>query len=428
MEAVVRKSRISGTVSVPGSKSHTIRALCIATMSEGVTRIQNPLRSRDGLAALSACRAFGAEVIDDGHSWIVKGLGKKLGTVDNIINADNSGTTLYFVTVMAATLPTWTVITGDESIRSRPIIDLLEQLKTLGAEAFTTKGNKSAPAVLKGPIKAGLVRFSGKMSQYVSGMLLASPLLEGVTRIELDEPKEKPYLQMTLDWMERHGISVEHDKAYKWFEVAGPQMYKALDEVIPSDWEAVAFPLAAAIITDSEMTIEELDTSGSQGDAEIVDVLTRMGAKLELDEKKGTLTIKRGSSLNGIEIDCSDIPDAVPMLSAIGCFCSTPLYLTGLEMVRAKETDRVAVMKEELTKLGARVEDTETTMTVYPSVLKGARVDSHGDHRVAMALAVAGFAIEGETIIEEAEAHDVSYPGFFDEMRKLGGEVDYKQR
>ncbi|MEA4884122.1 MAG: 3-phosphoshikimate 1-carboxyvinyltransferase [Clostridia bacterium] len=421
MKAIVRPGSMAGRLTVPGSKSHTIRAVCIAAMAEGRSAIGNPLASRDGAAAVEACRALGAKIEMAEGVWHVEGTGGRLHTPDNIIDCANSGTTLYFVTAMAATLPTWAVITGDEQIRARPILPLLEQLRNLGAEAFTTRGTTPPPAIVRGPLKSGTVRFDGRFSQYVSSVLLAAPLADGTVRIEVADPKERPYLKMTVDWMTAHGIQVHYDRAnYRSFEVTGPQAYQAVNEAIPSDWESVAFPLVASVITGSTLVIEDVDVSGGQGDAAIVDVLQRMGANLKLDAEKKTLTVEQSGKLQGVTINCSDIPDAAPILAVAGCFGRSPMRLEGLEMVRAKETDRVAVMKEEIAKMGGRVEDTHDTMTIYPAALRGAIVASHGDHRVAMALAVAGLAAEGQTTVTDAECHDISYPGFFESMNKLG--------
>ncbi len=280
----------------------------------------------------------------------------------------------------------------------------------------------AAPAVVRGPIRAGTARFCGKYSQFISSTLLASPNLEGKTRILVDSPIEKPYLQMTLDWMTRQGIEVDYaDREYRRFEIRGKQAYKPVDARIESDWEGVAFPLAAALLTDSDLEIRDLDVSGGQGDAAIVDVLAEMGADVKVDEKARTLRARGGKALRGIEIDCSDIPDAMPILSVIGAGAEGVTRLKNLAAVRIKETDRVAVMAEELGRMGARIEYDADSMTIRGGApLRGCRVKSHDDHRVAMSLAVAGLFAEGETVIEDAECVDVSFPGFYELLRGVG--------
>ncbi|HEY8462771.1 MAG TPA: 3-phosphoshikimate 1-carboxyvinyltransferase [Bacillota bacterium] len=423
MKVHVSAHNLEGRLSVPGSKSHTIRAVVISTLSEGKSIIKNPLPSDDCFSAVKACSAFGASAKVEKGLWTLEGVGRNLSVPEDIVDCGNSGTTLYFVTAMATLLDQWTVLTGDWQIRRRPIRTLLSALEEMGAKAFTTRSAvDAAPVVVRGPLKAGTVHLDGRLSQYVSAILLSSPLLNGVTRVELKEAREKPYLQMTVDWMTRQGIHVEYDaQKYSFFEVKGPQPYRPVNARIPSDWESVAFPLVAAIITNSKLTIEDLDLEGNQGDAVIVDILKEMGADIQIDEKNRSLTARGGSKLRGITVDVSDIPDALPILSVVACYAEGDTRLTGIEMVRAKETDRVAVMREELAKMGASIEDTPKSMTIHGGrKLTGSVVASHSDHRVAMSLAVAGLRADGDTIITDAECASVSFPGFYEMMNRVG--------
>lgn len=425
MLARVKPGNISGTLSVPGSKSHTIRAVLIATMAEGKSFIRNPLPSRDCLSSMISARAFGAVTEELPDLWTVEGLAGKLQVPEDVLDVGNSGTTLYFVAAMAALVEGWTVLTGDHQIRKRPIAPLIEALTELGAEGFTTrKGVKSPPAVIRGPIKAGTVHLEGNFSQYVSAAMLVSPLLEGTTRIEIANAIERPYLDMTAGWMKQQGISFDFDNEnYKYFEITGPQEYKAVNSAIPSDWESVAFPLVAAAITDSEITIENLDLSGSQGDDQIVDVLRSMNADITLNKEESSLTVKGGRKLKGITIDCSDIPDAVPILAVAGAFAEGTTKLTNVEMVRIKETDRVALMHQELEKMGVTAVETHDTLTIIGGKVKGAAVDSHDDHRIAMALQVAGLGAEGETTVTDGECVAVSFPNFYEVMNSVGAGI-----
>jgi 3-phosphoshikimate 1-carboxyvinyltransferase len=428
MKIKATKNNLDGILSVPGSKSHTIRAVLIATMAKGVSHIYNPLASRDCLSSLVVSKAFGADVKKLENEWVVEGVGKDLKVPDNVIDCGNSGTTLYFTAAMAGTIKDGaTVLTGDHQIRKRPIKILLDAMNALGGESFTTRnGSLACPAVIRGPIKPGTVTLNGRMSQYVSAIMLISPLLNGEMNILLEKPYEKPYLQMTVDWLEKQGITVDYDgENYRYFKIKGPQEYKAVNERIPSDWEGVAFPLVAALITDSKLVIEDLDLSGSQGDAVIVDILKEMGGNITVDKENNSLIAQGGNKLKGITIDCMDIPDAVPALSVAAAFAEGETKLTGIEMVRVKETDRVAVMQEELGKMGVKIEDDDSTMTIFGgSKLKGAEVDSHDDHRVAMALAVAGLAADGETVVKDAECCDVSFPDFYNIMNKVNANFE----
>ncbi|MGI5854338.1 MAG: 3-phosphoshikimate 1-carboxyvinyltransferase [Bacillota bacterium] len=423
MKAHASPSTLEGRLSVPGSKSHTIRAVIISTLSEGRSVFTNPLPSQDCLSAVKVCSAYGARAEVGKDQWTIEGVGRNLVVPSDIVDAGNSGTTFYFVAAMAALLDQWSVLSGDHQIRRRPVRALLRTLEALGATAFTTRRDvDAAPIVVRGPLKAGTVKTSGNFSQFISGPLLVSPMIEGTTRIEVENAKEKPYLQMTVDWMTQHGIKLDYDsKNYSYFEIKGPQKYSNVNARIPSDWESVAFPLVAAAVTDSKLTIDDLDLDGNQGDAAIVDVLQEMGANIQVDHAHNSLTVTGGSKLHGITVNCSDIPDALPILSVAACFAEGTTKLTGVEMVRAKETDRVAVMHQELAKMGAHIEETHDSMTIHGGhQLTGAVVSSHDDHRVAMSLAVAGLFAKGKTVVNDAQCVSVSFPGFFEIMNRVG--------
>ncbi|HQE05681.1 MAG TPA: 3-phosphoshikimate 1-carboxyvinyltransferase [Tepidanaerobacteraceae bacterium] len=419
----VVKNSVRGEITVPSSKSHTIRAVTIATLAKGKSIINNPLPSEDCKAALKAAEKFGAkcEVYED--KWIVEGLGSEIQVPDDVIDVKNSGTTLYFMASVAALLTDYTVFTGDKSIRSRPITPLLNALEQLGATSHKTRAKIDAPPfIVKGPIHSGTVRVIGSPSQYISSLLLVSPMLEGKTRIETENPKETPYIDMTIDWMKSTGIELTYDKdEYKYYEVSGKQEYIPFTRTMPSDWSSVAFPLAAALTPGSNLIINSLDFNDKQGDAKIVEYLQNMGADIKIDRANGRLIINGGKELTGITIDCANTPDAVPILSVVGCTAKGITVLDNVAGARLKETDRVSVMEEVLSKMGARIETEHNKITIYGETpLKGAVLESYHDHRVAMALSVAGLFAEGETVIKNSECVNATFPRFFEIMNKLG--------
>lgn len=417
---------LKGHVMVPGSKSQTIRAILLAVMAEGTSRIQNPLPSLDCKSALKAAKLFGAKTREEEGVWIVEGVGKALKVPDNYLDCGNSGSVAYFATPMAALTEGYTFVTGDAQIRRRPIDETLRGIRQLGGEAFPSRpGSPSCPVIVRGKMRGGTARFEGKLSQVVSGIMMTAPLLEGDTEIFIKNPKEKPYLQLTLDWMLRYGICVENQEEYSHFIIKGGQSYHRADSVVASDWSGVAFPLVAGVITNSEIVIDAVDFQDSQGDKAVVDCLIRMGADLVKDQKGHRLLIHGGKTLtSGIVIDMRDIPDSLPALSVAAAFARGDTRFIGLEHVRLKETDRVAVMEQELRKMGADIETGPDSMIVHGGKrLNGTRVQSYGDHRVAMALTVCGLGALGETFVEEAECASVSFPDFFKVMNGLGAEI-----
>ena len=457
MNCRTRHSTLSGAISVPGSKSHTIRACLLAAMAEGTSCIRNPLPSADCLSAARCIAEIGAkvEMTSDNSLWTVHGAGKKVHLPSNVVDVGNSGSVLYFLTPIAATFPGWSIFTGDESIRTRPVGHLAQALEQLGAKTHISRPDVDAPPLLvQGPISAGKVVTDGRLSQYISGLMMAASRMTGTLEIELTDPKEVPYLDMTKMWLESLGIPVQMSTDYKHIVVGGPHNIAAFDRTIPSDWEAVAFPLVAALLTDSCITIQHIDGSGSQGDEAIVDVLQSVGACIDWNKEREELVVYGGShaqkhfpTTNGVagrlstehlpdktlRINCSGFPDAVPALSVAACFIEGTTIIEDIGVCRKKETDRIEVMKSELTKLGATVEEGPDYLIIHghspltsdgkPNpefALHGGVVESYDDHRVAMSLAVMGLALKDEIIVKDAECCAVSFPDFFQAMEGIG--------
>lgn len=422
MNVHVKPGFLKGSLQVPGSKSHTIRSVLLATLAGGRTCIENPLASGDGLSALAASRAFGAIVKEEENRWVVQGRGGILQVPSNVLDTGNSGTTTCLFTSVASLVDGYTVITGDEQIRRRPILPLVDALNALGATAFLTRGGQGCPpVVVKGVLQGGTVTIEGKNSQYVSSLLLSAPLAKRTTVIQVANALEKPYVQLTLDWMKRLGIEVANPADYTQFVVEGGQQYQSGDFTIPSDWSAVAFPLVAAAITRSDLVLTGLDFSDSQGDKRVVDILARFGANV-YRQKECELHIVGGERLKGgLTIDLSDIPDALPALSVLATQAEGRTVFVNLEHVRQKETDRVAEMTAKLNSLGCSLHIERDSLVVDgPTPIQGGIVSSSDDHRIAMALVAAGLASEGEVVITDAQCADVSFPGFFSKFAACG--------
>ena len=444
MKILAKKTSLSGNIVVPGSKSHTIRALILASLAEGVSHISNPLPSADCLSASKAIQEIGASVDFDNKNniWTVTGAGKNAHLPSNVVDVGNSGSVLYFFTPICATFEGWSIFTGDSSIRKRPVLHLLEALKQLGANCYVSRPEENAPpALVQGPIKAGKVITDGRLSQYISGLMMASTLIDGKLEIELTDPKEVPYLDMTKYWLESLGVQVEMSSDYKKISITGPYQLKAFDKAIPSDWEAVAFPLIAGLITDSKIVIDNVDGSGTQGDDAIVSVLQSVGADIQWNKETSQLIVTGGNRLSTenlpektLRVNLAGFPDAICALAVIACFIEGKTVLEDIGVCRRKETDRIVVMKSELEKLGAKVEEGEDYLVIYGNSpilangeknpdfkLHGGTVESFDDHRVAMSLACLGLGLpEGEqVIVNDAECCSVSFPGFFEVMNKI---------
>ncbi|MBI2138774.1 3-phosphoshikimate 1-carboxyvinyltransferase [Candidatus Woesearchaeota archaeon] len=424
MKLIVEQTiSLQGEITIPGSKSHTIRAVIIASLAEGKSTIRNPLSSDDTLAAVHACRALGAQInTDSPHEWTVEGFGKNPKKPEGPINLQNSGTSLRLMSGVIAALCDFEVeLDGDESLRTRPMQPLLTSLNQLGAEAFTLKNNGLCPLHIKGKMKGGKTSVSGVTSQFASSLLIACPLLPEDTEIYVFKPNEVPYIDLTLAWLKEQGIKVEGKSDHSYFKVFGNQKYKPFTKPIPADWSSAAFPMVAGAITQSNILIKNLDINDVQGDKAIVDYIQRMGGSISI-EKLGLRII--GKPLHGAELDINKTPDALPALAVLGCFAQGTTTLYNVPQARIKETDRIAAMAEELAKLGADIKERDEGLVIHQSKLVGNKARGHGDHRIVMALSLAGMNAQGKTEITNAEAISVTFPGYIELMKSLGAKFE----
>ncbi len=416
MKATIRPGTLAGRIRVPASKSHTIRALIIATLADGQSRLLAPLDSDDTRSCLACCRALGAEIAEEADAWRVRGTAGRLRVPEDVIDVGNSGTTLYMAMAAAALAPGYTVFTGDEQIRRRPARNLLGALRDLGATAFDTRGNGCAPLVVGGPLRGGRTAIACPTSQYLSALLLAAPLASGTTEIEVTELNEQPYVEMTLDWLDRQLIRYER-RDLTWFRLPGGQSYHGFERSVPGDFSSATFFFCAAAVTASTVTVDGLDPNDPQGDKDVLALLEQMGCRVTWADT--SVTVQGAARLRPIDADLNPMPDALPALAVTACFAQGTTRLGNVPQARLKETDRIAVMARELARMGASVQEESDGLVIRGAPLTGAAVDGHGDHRVVMALAVAGLGAAGTTTVSTAESAAVTFPGFFDLLEGL---------
>lgn len=421
MQLTVEGARLEGAVDIPGSKSHTIRAVAIAALAEGASVIRQPLDSSDTRAALRTYRALGAEIHETDSAWHVVGCAGDWTIPGDVIDVGNSGTTMNIALGSAALLQRGiAVLTGDAQVRRRPNGALAEALNTLGASVRSTRGTECPPYVVEGRLRGGACVIEAITSQYVTSLLINAPYAERDTRLTVPLMHEKPYVHITLDWMARQGVEVAHDGDLRDFHVAAGQRYRPVDRRMPGDFSSATFFLAAGALCGNEILCRGLDMSDTQGDKAVVEYLRAMGA--EIAEESDGLRV-RARALHGCELDLNATPDALPMMAVAGCFAKGRTRLVNVPQARVKETDRIAVMCQELGKLGARIKELPDGLEIEESGLRPGEVDGHGDHRVVMSLAIAGAMLPGATHIQGYEAVEVTYPGFAKVLESLGGKV-----
>lgn len=402
---------------IPASKSHTIRAVALAAMAHGTSRLSNPLMSDDARSAVNAALEVGAGV-ELGNDWIIRGVGGRPADSCRKIDVGNSGTSLRIFTALCALSGQPVTFDGDKSIRQRPMTPLLSALQNLGATVIDSAGGK-CPFTIRGPIRGGSTHVNGVSSQFLTALLLATPLAPGDSEIIVDNLNERPYVEITLDWLRRMGIRFEQ-KGLDWFRVYGNQQYNAFERQIPADFSSATFPLMAAAITGSELLITGLDFADHQGDKEVFAFFQKMGVKIE-HRPDGVKVI--GGTLKGIDIDMNSTPDALPAMAVAGCFAEGITRLLNVPQARLKECDRIAASTKELRKMGAQIEELEDGMVIHQSRLTGTDVHGYDDHRMVMSLCIAGLAADGITIVDTAESAGVTYPTFVKDMIRLGGGI-----
>ncbi len=422
MKVTVNKSKIYGELYAPPSKSYTHRAITVAALSHK-SIIHKPLLSADTMATIHACEMFGAHIERHNDDLIIRGVDGKPGVPDDVIDVANSGTTLRFMTAVSALADGITVLTGDSSIRTRPNGPLLEVLNDLGVEAYSTRNNTCAPIVVRGGLKGAIVQIDGSISsQFISALLIAAPLTNNSTTLSIKgELKSKPYVDITLDIIKNASgeIHVENTNNTK-FIIPANQKYNLKEYTVPGDFSSASYLLAAAALTGSDVIVKNLFRS-EQGDIAIIDILRRMGANIEWDSEEGIVTVM-GSELHGITVDAGATPDLVPTVAVLAAVANGVTVIENAEHVRYKETDRLRAMAVELTKMGIKVKEETDKLTITGGNLVGADVNGWHDHRIVMALTIAGM-VAGNTTIDTAESVSISYPDFFDKMRSLGADI-----
>ncbi len=413
MSLRVHPGSVRGSAKAPPSKSYTHRALLLGLLAEGTTTVRDALASEDPRATLLAVEALGARV-RKGDVIAIESDGMVRAPA-GVIDCLNSGTTLRLLSAIAALSPGEVRLTGDASLRKRPMGPLLAALESLGAKTASAEGK--APVAIRGPLQGGRARLPGDVSsQFVSALLLAGARTPQGVEVEIEGAlKSEPYVDITREMMGDFGVRVEG------LSVAGGQRYQARDYRVPGDFSTAAFPLAAGALA-GDVTVENLPERTAQGDKAIVDLLRRFGARVDAEARRVRV---REAPLRGIHADLSDTPDLFPVLCAVAAHAQGETVLSGAAHLRYKESDRIAAMVANLRRLGVDAQERPDGARIVGGPVRGAEgLVTEGDHRVLMALAVCGLRAEGPLVLDDHEAHAVSYPSFLHDFAALGARFE----
>lgn len=419
---VGNSSNLSGETCAPSSKAYTHRMLVAALLSDGVSRITSPLNSEDTQATLNAIMEFGAEVEERENIWEIRGTLCPMQT-RNAVRCKESGTTARLMLPIAALASGRTKFLLGHSLSRRPFAPLIKSLRHMGASIDSTRIQQGQIEVDGGGLAGGKILIQGNVSsQFISGLLFACPKARSNTEITLSTAlQSRGYVQMTLEMLEKHGVSIESSSGLNQFRIPPRQTYKPCDHKVPGDFSSAAFLLAAAAVTSSKVRIGNLEFCSLQGDQAILDILVQMGSRVIADD--GYVEI-HGQVRDSVEINTKDIPDLVPICSVLACYSQGTSRLYNAGRLKHKECDRLSSIHTELRKMGARIVRNHDELNITgPCAMRGASINPHNDHRIAMACAIAALGAEGDTIIQHADCVKKSYPRFFEDLKLLGAEI-----
>lgn len=445
-------SKINGTVKAPSSKSYSHRAVILASLSQGKSKLFDVLYSEDVLSTIRACEALGAK-IDRKKEIILKG--DKSQTVDylevegtggklhnnlkdpssDMVDLANSGTTLRIMTSVAALADNEVIFTGDDSLKTRPMGALIDALELLGVKVESLNEKNKAPLKIYPGYDGGEADILGSISsQFISSILISAPLSKkGVVLEVYPEFVSKPYVDMTISILEKFGIEIEEEE-YQIHETCKkehtdclgakfnvkPQKYIASDYIVEGDFSSASYLLAATAIAGGYLRIENLFSASKQGDKFILNILEEMGANVTVFDDY--VSIRSNGNLQGIDVNLSDAPDLLLTVAVLGALAEGKTTISGVKHGRLKETDRIDTTCRELEKLGCKLEEFEDGMTIYGNTIGDGIVESHNDHRLAMAFSLLGLRHDVE--VENGECFDVSFPNFIEVMKEIGIELE----
>ena len=409
-------------ITVPGSKSYTHRLLIATALADGKCTISNCLKSEDTKLTMAALKQMGIKIEETNNITTVWGNNGKLNSCTEPIYLANSGTSMRLLTSIAALGIGRYILTGTKRMQERPIQDLLNGLNQINILAKSIKNTDAPPIEIIGKNENTEKITGGSMilncnisSQFLSSVLLMAPCTKDGIQIKIeDKIVSKPYIDMTIDIMEKSGITVQRD-GYQSFFVQGCQEYQNGNYFVEPDCSQAGYFWAAAAICGKKIKVNNISINSHQGDVQFTNVLKNMGCDVQFEKDGITVT---GGKLKGIEVDMSHMPDIVPTLAVVASFATGTTVIKNVAHLKEKECDRLKSVATELIKMGVKAVATESGLIIEGTTPKGASIKTYDDHRMAMCFAVAGLKVPG-VIIEDEKCVEKSFPNFWEVFEKL---------
>ncbi|ANH78831.1 3-phosphoshikimate 1-carboxyvinyltransferase [Candidatus Chlamydia sanziniae] len=416
----VSPSSVHGNVITPASKSHTLRAILWASVANGFSTIHNYLDSPDTATMIHACKQMGAAIKKFPTSLEIRGNPCAHFPNKTIIDAGNSGIVLRFITSLACMFSKEITITGSYLLQRRPMTPLIYALENFGASFTFSSTNHMLPFSLSGPLRSGYTDIEGSDSQYASSLATACSLAEGPFSFKIINPKETPWFALSLWWLEQLAIPYSYsDDTYSFPGFFRPTGFSY---TVSGDFSSAAFIAAAALLSKCSLPTHllNLDMQDIQGDKALFLLMKKLGASLEFDNSNITIY---PSKFSGDSVDMDTFIDALPILTVLCCFANSPSQLYNASSAKNKESDRILAITEELQKMGACIQPTHDGLLINPSPLYGATMDSHNDHRIAMALTIAALHATGESTIYNTMCVKKTFPNFIQTLNTMNANI-----
>ncbi|QKG80613.1 3-phosphoshikimate 1-carboxyvinyltransferase [Tenuifilum thalassicum] len=410
MKRLIAPSEVKGKLKAPASKSVAQRAIAMASMANGHSTIYNVGNSNDSLAAIDICKKMGASISGDGSKLSITG---GLKWPSDEIHCGESGLSIRMFSAIASIFDKPVTLTGEGSLANRPMSMITDGLTKLGVSCTTNNGK--LPITVNGPIMGGIIEVDGSLSsQAITGLLMAAPFAKNDVTIRVKNLNSRPYIDLTIQLMDEFNVKVDRQSNDAYRIVSG-QKYSPRNFNVEGDWSGATFMLVAGAIA-GEVDITNLNPKSLQADKAIIEALMNAGASISIDESN--ISVRKGN-LKAFDFDARNCPDLFPPLVALAANCQGKTKILGVNRLHGKESDRAATLQQEFAKLGVNIEINNDIMIVEGGTIKSATTHSHGDHRIAMACAIAALNANGEVEIENAEAVNKSYPDFFEDLQKI---------
>ncbi|HSY76484.1 MAG TPA: 3-phosphoshikimate 1-carboxyvinyltransferase [Bacteroidia bacterium] len=413
---------INVKVEVPGSKSFTNRALIVAALANGVTTLHGASNSNDSRVLIKLLERLGVEIVERDGIIEVKGNGGVFDEFNGVLNVEDAGTVMRFLTAICCLVPGEITLEGSERMNQRPIKELVDALTRLGAEITYMNSPGYPPVKISGgTIRGGNITVKGTISsQFISALLMLAPILTSDTGITIEgEQVSEPYIDMTISVMKQFGIEIEKSKNN--YYVNSGQLYTANKYSVEGDASSASYLFALAALTQSKIEVTNVSGNSLQSDIRFADILQQMGCTVT--KTKSSITVTGGKVLKAVEVNMQNMPDTAQTLAVVASFAQGETVITGLKTLQLKESKRITALQNELSKMGVECKSGADYIKIKGGNAKGALIETYNDHRMAMAFSVAGARINGMSI-ESPQVVKKSFPAFWEALQSIGVNVE----